>query len=651
MLSMGRRLAAASAVCLCAVFPVLGTASERTTAFAAIKARPPARASASPAAVAGCPDQGGLLDSITVPVDQPLELSVVIGSPAPATGVRFNVLSNNPAIVAAGDRTQGFIPTVTIPPGGTESNAFTIYGISVGQTTLRLQALTAGYGSGNFPLGAWDINKSGSGSDQKFLDANAPAASCRDANAATLSTDPARLATCGKAVKGVAADGVNPLLLRTASGLAGTACFEIVSGGSLDAGKVQTPLAATQAAAGLNYGFSFYTPPAFYGDATASRTVEVEYSFTPNIGNGNTTKLRATLQIVRPPVVLVHGLWSNPNSWNDNFKPDDATHTSVTADYAATNASHFTTNVPKVKSAVAQAITAFRKKSYAATQADVVGHSMGGLLTRLYADTPDYKRPDNLDKGDVHRLVTLNTPHWGSSFANLLVALHNVDAKTATKLESTVNGLTGGAVTRGAVCDLAENSTGLAALSGGTALRSQVITSTGGPAGSPGTPARYWGGATIFGAKAFESALTASYCAEWAPPMGPDSMPVCLRSEFYFPQATVDAFRFRQQNDAVVPLSSQRGGLTGTNFTNYIHFHIPGIPGVQRGITDGDDVAARLAVVLQGDDSSLAASLPGVPANGTGSVLTVGTATAAADYAAQCGPGGSCSAPPVTRPT
>ena len=40
-------------------------------------------------------------------------------------------------------------------------------------------------------------------------------------------------------------------------------------------------------------------------------------------------------------------------------------------------------------------------------------------------------------------------------------------------------------------------------------------------------------------------------------------------------------------NDAVVPLSSQQGGLGGVNFTEYIHFHIPGIPGVQRGITDG----------------------------------------------------------------
>ena len=424
-----------------------------------------------PSAVPGCPDQGGLLDSITVPVDQPLDLSVIINAPAPQGGVRFNVYSSNPAFVAAGDKRQGFIPTVTIPEGQTESNTFTIFGISVGQTTLRLVPLNPGYGQGSFPLGAWDINKSNTGADQKFLDANDPANSCRVGDTAELSTAASTRATCGKAVKGVVADGVNALLLRTASGLAGTACFEIVSSGGASQGTVQTPLTGTSAVSGLNYGFSYFTPPAFFGDTAESRNVEVEFSFTPNIGNGNTSRLRATLPVLRPPLVLVHGLWSNGGSWSSDFLQNTATRTSVAADYRATNASSFTTNNQAVKEAVDRALTLSRKKGYAATQADVAAHSMGGLLTRLFADASDYKRPANLDKGDVHRLITLDTPHLGSSFANLLVSLHNVDAKTATKLEGTVRSLTGGALTQGAVCDLAENSAGLAALNGGTSLK------------------------------------------------------------------------------------------------------------------------------------------------------------------------------------
>ena len=446
-------------------------------------------------AVPGCPNQGGILDSITVPVDQPLNLSVVVSSPAPAGGASFNVKSDNPAIVAAGDRRQGFTPTVFIPQGGTQSNQFTLYGNAVGQTVLRLTPLTTGYLAGQFPLGAWDINKSGSGKDLRFLDANDPAKTCRLANSATLSTAAATQASCGKSIKAVAADKINPLLLRTVSGLAGTACFEIVSTASLDQGQVQTPLAATSGVNSLNYGFSYYTPPGFYGDTTDSRTVQVEFSFTPNIGNGNTSKLRADLLVIRPPLVLVHGLWSSASTWSSDFVRDTSLpyRTSQTADYEATHAASFTSNATRVKDSVTEALAKFRQKSFAATQVDVAGHSMGGLLTRLYVDDPTYKRPDNLNQGDVHRLMTLDTPHYGSSFANLLVSLHNVGGSTATKLEATVSTLTqGGNILNGAVCDLAENSPALSPLGGGTALRSMTINSTNGPPGSPAVPARYW---------------------------------------------------------------------------------------------------------------------------------------------------------------
>lgn len=598
----------------------------------------------SPKSVPGCPDSGGILDSVTVPVDQPLNLRVVIPAPDPRGAVSFNVSSDNPAFVAAGDRRQGFIPTVTVPAGATTSNPFTIFGIAVGQTRLRIVPLQTGYSTSLTPLGAWDINKSGSGSDQKFLDANAPGKLCRDAAASTITNSSAVLASCGKPVKGVASDGVSPLLLRTVSGLAGTACFEIVSSASADQGTVATPLIGTSLVTALNYGFSLYTPPKFFEGTGDSRQVEVEFTFTPSIGRGNTTRLRAKMDVVRPPVVLVHGLWSNGAGWSDDFLRNDAFRTTEPADYAATNASRFTANNTRVKTSAAAALSNMRRKGWAATQVDVVGHSMGGLLTRLYTNATDYKRPDNLDAGDVHRLMTLDTPHWGSSFANLLVALHNGTTAEAARVETTVTGLTGGNMLQGAVCDLSENSTGLQALGGGTALRSQAITATGGPAGTVATPARYWGGATVFGARSFEAALTETYCAEWA---FTGRTRTCVRPAFHLPQTVVDAYRFREGNDAVVSLTSQQGGLGGINFNDYIHFHIPGIPFVQRGITDGGDVATRTFQLLDGPDSDLAASFPGVPSDGSGRprAPVPGVAGAAAAFTAQCGPGGPMALP------
>jgi Bacterial Ig-like domain (group 2) len=263
---------------------------------------------------------------------------------------------------------------------------------------------------------------------------------------------------------------------------------------------------------------------------------------------------------------------------------------------------------------------------------------MGGLLTRLFVGSSGFRRPDNLDSGDVHRLITLDTPHFGSNFANLLVGLHRVNP---AKTESTVTGITGGSIVNGAVCDLSENSPALQGI-GSTGLKAQVITATGGPPGTPANPALYWGGATFFGIKSFESALTERYCTNWI--INPVSgMPVCTNFAFHFPQATVDAFRFREMNDAVVPLSSEQGGLSGINFTEYIHFHIPGIPGVQRGITDGANVATQAFQILDGPDSGLAAAIPAVQSNGSGGPRTVpgrGTPLDQQDYANQCGPGG-----------
>ncbi|MDI6451810.1 anthrax toxin-like adenylyl cyclase domain-containing protein [Anaerobaca lacustris] len=64
----------------------------------------------------------------------------------------------------------------------------------------------------------------------------------------------------------------------------------------------------------------------------------------------------------------------------------------------------------------------------AVTQADVVGHSMGGLLARVYASEsyhPQYRRAENFGRGDIRRLVTLNTPHFGSELAELPAALES----------------------------------------------------------------------------------------------------------------------------------------------------------------------------------------------------------------------------------
>ena len=595
-------------------------------------ANPPQRAAATVNAVPGCPDRGGLLDSISVPVGQPLNLSVQIGVPAPRGGATFQLSSDNPAIVAAGDRRQGFLPRVFIPEGQFVSNTFTVFGIKVGATRLRLVALTAGFGSGSFPLGAWDLNKGG---EERFVDANAASSTCRASDASPdLAADPSRLSQCGTPAKGIAADGVSRLLLRGVSGLPGTMCYEITSSSTVGQGQISTPLLNTQQVGSLQYGFSFYRAPDAFDDAADFRRLEVEVTFTPSIGNGNTTRFRAETKIVRPPVVLIHGIWSKAGAWDSKYIKDDPFHSTFAADYSGTNGARFAANFPRVQGFVAEGLKAARDKGYAATQADVMGHSMGGILTRLYIGGANFKRPDNFGQGDVRRLLTLDTPHSGSTFPNMVTALHRLKPAAT---DAAVHSITEYNPAGGAVCDLAENSPALAGLNAATPIKAQAITGTGGPAGSAASPARFFGG--FLGFRNIEGAMTKKVCVRR------NAFFICEQEEFVFPQDVVDTFRFRQANDTIVSLISQQdghcgvAGLAGVNFGNVIHSG----PGVVNGVLSTGAVATRAYQLLDGPTAGFVDSFPGVASNSLGAACTVpgrGAAQDAQDFANQCGAGG-----------
>ncbi|MFC1794965.1 esterase/lipase family protein, partial [Planctomycetota bacterium] len=133
------------------------------------------------------------------------------------------------------------------------------------------------------------------------------------------------------------------------------------------------------------------------------------------------------IELHRPPVVLIHGLWSNKEAWGWDLI-EDPKYSVYKVDYKLTNASWYSTNVRQVRRQIQDFLQKFRRKgskgnNIASIQVDVFGHSMGGILSRIYSlnSNTGYLREDNFDKGDIHKLITLNTPHYGSEFANLLV--------------------------------------------------------------------------------------------------------------------------------------------------------------------------------------------------------------------------------------
>jgi len=186
-----------------------------------------------------------------------------------------------------------------------------------------------------------------------------------------------------------------------------------------------------------------------------SRQLQLQFCF-QNAGGADRTCSGASLGIVRPDLVLMHGLWSDSNTWTLGLQGLDRLN-AVVGDYGPTNASSFTENrFEPQKPMFDQCVSNFSRNIIGA-QADYAGHSMGGNLARVYlAQAAPYKT--------IHRLYTLNTPHLGSPLANLLVDFRDNLSPLKRFLLILAAERIGKPINRGAIDDLAVGSAALAAI-------------------------------------------------------------------------------------------------------------------------------------------------------------------------------------------
>ncbi len=251
----------------------------------------------------------------------------------------------------------------------------------------------------------------------------------------------AALAQRVETVRGVAADGVARVVVRVIPPGPGTVELALVDAAG-------TPLAPAEEAGFLTQvgdtvgsnslfvptvqvpdrgpmAFAIYHAPSRFaragsGDANErDRQVSLRGRFTPQTGEA-AQEATIPITIARPPVVLVHGLWGSEKSWS-NFVPliTNAPFSLNFADYEDFNAAGLSFNTPVVGNQIKSFIQEFKTtEQVAAIQADVVAHSMGGLLVRgLPLLGSAFFRDDNFGLGDTHKLVTIGTPHFGSALA------------------------------------------------------------------------------------------------------------------------------------------------------------------------------------------------------------------------------------------
>lgn len=121
--------------------------------------------------------------------------------------------------------------------------------------------------------------------------------------------------------------------------------------------------------------------------------------------------------IVRVPLVLLHGLNDSYHCfepfakklWNDGlYQP----YQTMLKDYKSSNCDHFIDNLKVAGTRIDQVLARYRRHGFWASQADLIGHSMGGILSRLHVQYVENK--------NVHKLITVNTPHSGSEIGDMM---------------------------------------------------------------------------------------------------------------------------------------------------------------------------------------------------------------------------------------
>ncbi|HUI42395.1 MAG TPA: hypothetical protein VL523_10545 [Terriglobia bacterium] len=321
-----------------------------------------------------------------------------------------------------------------------------------------------------------------------------------------VTTDYNTLATAGRPVQGVDADGVTELVLRWPATSVGVQYAVTLFN---DQGKQSNspnndgalaPVGSTSftksrlAAISVNtsagpMAFVLYRAPIDFprpggrDSASIKRAVSIKVQQSTN---SSTTGV----SILRPPVMLVHGLWGEPADW-DSFTPfiTDARFAEFRADYSASISSELTSytpsypsgdqatiqalataaslgfsyNAPTALDEMASAITEFDDGTnpagipVAGVQMDLVGHSMGGDVSRWLPQESNFLSDDTFAQGSVHKVITIGTPHLGTPLAIDMLNDSNSCVRTTLALDGDITfdtAVVGGDNATGAMNDL-----------------------------------------------------------------------------------------------------------------------------------------------------------------------------------------------------
>jgi pimeloyl-ACP methyl ester carboxylesterase len=201
-----------------------------------------------------------------------------------------------------------------------------------------------------------------------------------------------------------------------------------------------TPVASLTVSTLWNIGGTYYAAALFQAPAQAPSSQGLSYTAGVTVTQTGNPQTSASIKLIFPPVVLVHGLWGDAKSLSDmQSYLDGAGHwyrqyvaaicySKYLAFDATTdplsNGKHpcEVTSQASLETEINSMLATLDANRIATGRVDIVAHSMGGLVLRNYASLSGYASYRNRTLGQVHTVATLNTPEIGSLLANFLVA-------------------------------------------------------------------------------------------------------------------------------------------------------------------------------------------------------------------------------------
>jgi hypothetical protein len=378
-------------------------------------------------------------------------------------------------------------------------------------------------------------------------------------------TDAAALTQASQVVRGIAADGNTQVLLRTRVPGPGTVEYALDGGAHPADGGVgalngpagaSVAVQAVESSPGVYHAFATYTAPVDFDRGTdgelETRSVDIRATFTPDSASLSGFVDVQPLVLQRPPVVLVHGLWDVPAGWTLPLL-DDPRISVHRASYTSTD--RLSTQAHAIPAAILSARLLQQQQGIAGSQVDLVAHGTGGLLARQYLDSAGYASAASFGDGDVHKLITLNTPHLGSSFATAFMETWN-DGLNTTQRSSIGSMLaTAGLVVDGGAVEDAQVGSPFVQLLDATTVPSHAIAGSGGRS-IPRTSAT---------AHALDNSKNLYLIVEQNHPSMPKPATTQpTRLAFVFGESSQV---FAEDHDMFVELDSQHGGIAASATT------------------------------------------------------------------------------------